>query len=97
MSIANTGGEIRYWRTPAGVEVDFVWTRAGRAFGFEVKSGSAWRSQQSKALKELVAAGSLERAYGIYLGRDVLRDGPVEILPLAEFQRRLSAGRILVA
>ncbi len=96
MSIANTGGEIRYWRTPAGVEVDFVWTRGGRAFGFEVKSGSTWRSQQSKALKELVAAGSLKRAYGIYLGRDVLRDGPVEILPLAEFQRRLSAGEILV-
>ncbi|MDO8596674.1 MAG: hypothetical protein Q7R45_08620 [Sulfuricaulis sp.] len=71
--------------------------RGARALGFEVKSGGAWRSQQSKALKELVAAGSLERAYGIYLGRDVLRDGPVEILPLQEFQRRLRAGRILVA
>jgi uncharacterized protein len=97
MSIANTGGEIRYWRTPAGVEVDFVWTRGRRAFGFEVKSGNVWRSQQSKALKELVAAGSLARAYGIYLGREVLKDGPVEILPLMEFQRRLSAGRILSA
>jgi predicted AAA+ superfamily ATPase len=97
MSVANTGGEIRYWRTPAGVEVDFVWTRGDRAFGFEVKSGSAWRSQQSRALKELVAAGSLARAWGVYLGRDVLRDGPVEILPLQEFQRRLAAGRILVA
>lgn len=97
MSVANTGGEIRYWRTPAGVEVDFVWTRGDRAFGFEVKSGATWRSQQSRALKELVAAGSLARAWGIYLGRDVLKDGPIEILPLQEFQRRLGAGRILVA
>lgn len=97
MSIANTGGEIRYWRTPAGVEIDFVWTRGRRAFGFEVKSGSVWRSQQSKPLKELVAAGSLAGAWGIYLGREILKDGPVEILPLVEFQRRLHAGRILPA
>lgn len=94
-SVANAGGEIRYWRTPAGVEVDFVWTRASRAVGIEVKSGGAWRSQHSKALKELVAAGKLEHACGVYLGRDVLKDGPVEILPFAEFQRRLSAGRII--
>ena len=95
MSIANKGGEIRYWRTPAGVEVDFVWTRGRQAIAIEVKSGSVWRAQHSKALKELAATRAVRRVFGVYLGQDVLKDGPVEVLPLAEFQRRLGAGRIL--
>jgi len=92
MAAANTGGEVRYWRTPAGVEVDFVWARSSQAIGFEVKSSANWRSQHSKPLKELLTARSLKRAWGIYLGPDVLRDGPLEVLPLQVFQRRLAAG-----
>jgi predicted AAA+ superfamily ATPase len=97
MAAASTGGELRYWRTPAGVEVDFVWARGGKAVGFEVKSSASWRSQYGKALKELLVSRSLKRAWGIYLGTDVLKDGPVEVLPLQEFQRRLAAGRLLPA
>jgi predicted AAA+ superfamily ATPase len=95
MSAANTGGELRYWRTPAGVEVDFLWTRGPRAVAVEVKSSATWRSHQSKALKELVASGTVARAFGVYLGGHALKDGPVEILPLAQFQRRLSEGKFL--
>lgn len=32
------GGELRHWRTPSESEVDFIWTRAKRAVGIEVKA-----------------------------------------------------------
>ena len=45
ISIQNVGGDLRYWRTPAGSEVDFIWTRAKRAVGIEVKASSVWRRE----------------------------------------------------
>jgi hypothetical protein len=27
MATLNAGGDLSYWRTPAGVEVDFIWRR----------------------------------------------------------------------
>lgn len=95
INIANCGGEIHYWRTPAGVEVDFIWSRAKHAIAIEVKASKRWRSEYSKALKELLSLKAVQRAYGVYLGSTVLRDGQIDILPVAEFQRRLNQGKLL--
>lgn len=92
---ANVGGEVRYWRTPAGVEVDFVWARARSAVGIEVKSSPRWKSEHSKALREMLEARSIRKAFGVYLGSEMLKDGKVRVLPLREFQRLLSRGEII--
>jgi predicted AAA+ superfamily ATPase len=86
-----------YWRTPSGVEIDFVWTRGDTAIAFELKSTSRWQRGYSSVLRRCMAENMISRAFGIYNGPHVLRDGQVEILPIQEFLRRLWTGQILHA
>ncbi len=96
-SIANLGGDIMYWRTPAKVEVDFIWQSGRKAVGFEVKASARWRTEHSKALKELLDKKQITKGYGIYLGDHPLVDGDIHILPLQTFQQSLAEGRLLNA
>jgi uncharacterized protein len=91
----NLGGELRYWRTPSGGEVDFVWTRADRSVGIEVKASTTWRRGFGDALKALVADRVVRAGYGVYTGSVELKDGPLRVLPLATFVRRLASGDVL--
>jgi predicted AAA+ superfamily ATPase len=95
MNLSGSGGQLSYWRTPSGSEVDFIWTRAERSLGIEVKSGSRWRLHDGAALKQLVEQGTVRRGLATYLGDTALRDGPLEVLPVADFLRRLNAGELL--
>jgi len=95
IAFQNLGGDLRYWRTPAGSEVDFIWTRAKRAVGIEVKAAATWRSNYGGPLKSLVADGIVESGFGIYTGRMELKDGPLRVLPLEKFLKELVAGNIL--
>lgn len=89
------GGQLQYWRTPSGTEVDFVWTRGHRAVGIEVKASTAWRYEHGAALKRLIAEGQLTRGYGVYTGTAELKDGPLRVWPVTTFFRRLAAGDVL--
>lgn len=91
----NLGGELRYWRTPAGSEVDFIWTRANRAVGIEVKASVNWRNEYGGPLKNLIADGIVKAGFGVYTGRAELKDGPVRVLPLERFFQELTAGDVL--
>ncbi|MBZ5499444.1 MAG: ATP-binding protein [Acidobacteriia bacterium] len=91
----NAGGEISYWHTPSGVEIDFIWSRGNASIAFELKSSARWQRQYSSVLRRSVDEKMVSRAFGIYLGAHVLRDGKVEILPIQEFLSRLWTGRIL--
>jgi predicted AAA+ superfamily ATPase len=95
MNQASVGGELTYWRTPSGTEVDFVWSRAQRSVGIEVKSTTRWKSEYSRALVELLGEGVLGKAFGVYLGQHELKDRGVRVLPLAAFLRALAAGEVL--
>lgn len=95
ISIANLGGTLAYWRTPSGSEVDFIWSRGKRSIGVEVKAARTWRPEFGAALRELVRSKTISRGYGVYLGRDALRDGGVEVLPFAEFAARLQRGDVV--
>ena len=95
IALLNTGGQLHYWRTPAGTEVDFIWTRGGRAVGIEVKAASTWRPEYSSALKSLVEQGVLTRAHGVYTGTAERKDGPVRVWPVLSFLRELTKGTIL--
>jgi predicted AAA+ superfamily ATPase len=94
VSFNNTGGELSYWRTPARSEVDFIWTRARKAIGIEVKSSGQWRGYGGP-LKSLIDAGMIHSGFGVYSGKAELKDGPLRILPLKKFLKELSAGNIL--
>jgi len=96
MNRSGCRGRLAYWRTPSGSEVDFVFTRSGRNVGIEVKAASRWRRGDAAALAQLVAAKTVRRGYGVYLGRERLRQDGVLVLPLEDFLLRLVAGEVLV-
>lgn len=95
ISISGCGGDLHYWRTPSGSEVDFIWTRSKKCVGIEVKATTRWRREDGAALQQLRTEGVFQRAFGVYQGPRALRDGDVEVLPVAEFLARLWAGEIL--
>jgi predicted AAA+ superfamily ATPase len=89
------GGELRYWRTPSGSEVDFIWTRGRRAVGVEVKASTQWRREFGGPLKSLIDDGIVDAGFGVYAGTAELKDGPLRVLPLMRFLKELAAGRVL--
>jgi predicted AAA+ superfamily ATPase len=94
-AIQSLGGDLCYWGTPSGGEVDFVWTRAARAVGIEVKSSPTWRREYGGPLKALIADGIVGAGFGVYTGTVELKDGPLRVLPLKTFLRELSSGSVL--
>ncbi len=89
------GGQLAYWRTPSGSEVDFVWTRGAASVGIEVKATRRWRREDGSALAELHAEGRLRRAFGVYLGRESLRAGSVTVEPIERFLASLRGGAVI--
>ena len=92
---SSCGGDLTYWRTPSGSEIDFVWTRAAARIGIEVKAATRWRRGDGAALEQLRQARQIRRAFGVYLGRDALRDVQIEVLPLRQFLQRLAQGEVI--
>ncbi len=92
----NLGGALSYWRTTSGSEVDFIWERGKRRVGIEVKSARTWRREDGAALAALKAEGAVDAAFGVYTGKDRLKDRDVLVLPIVEFIRELAAGRVLL-
>jgi predicted AAA+ superfamily ATPase len=95
MALQNLGGQLHYWRTPSGSEVDFIWTRGERAVGIEVKASPKWRDDFGGALKSLVADRIVRTGIGVYTGTAELRDGPLRVLPLTTFLQEQTSGKIL--
>jgi predicted AAA+ superfamily ATPase len=95
ISHANCGGELSYWRTPWGTEVDFVWSRGTRAVAIEVKASKTWRAEYSRGLQVLAEGKKIARCVGVYCGNDRLQHGAVRVLPVSDFMRELADGRIL--
>ncbi|MFM9885699.1 MAG: ATP-binding protein [Burkholderiales bacterium] len=95
IAYSGCGGELSYYRTPSGTEVDFIWKRASHAVGIEVKASGRWRPEFSRALTELHASGVIRSAWGVYLGEQPLQVGPIRVLPLSSFLRELASGRVL--
>jgi len=95
IAYSGCGGELSYYRTPSGTEVDFVWRRAALAVGIEVKASPRWRPEHGRGLAELHRTGVVTRCCGVYLGDIALQDGPIRVLPLRAFLGELSRGRVL--
>jgi uncharacterized protein len=91
----NAGGEISYWRTPAHVEIDFIWARGDKAVAIEVKSSSQWRSAYSAPLRRAIEEKTISKGFGVYLGARSLKEGGVRIFPVQDFLKLLWSGDIL--
>jgi predicted AAA+ superfamily ATPase len=95
MAYEGLGGELRHWRTPSGSEVDFIWTRARRAIGVEVKAATQWRREFGGPLKSLLEDRIVQAGFGVYTGTVELRDGPLRVLPLKKFLAELAKGNVM--
>ena len=85
LDVRTRDGEIAYWRTPAGTEVDFI---VGDA-AIEAKSAACINKHDMKGLKALAEEGAFRRRVIVCREpRPMTVDG-IDILPAAEFIRRL--------
>ncbi len=94
---------LAYYRTPAGVEVDFVIETAPRrpqspphVVAIEVKRAERWDRKWEKPMRSLLASPDIvvERMIGVYCGtRRYTFDG-VQVLPVKEFVTELFAGEV---
>jgi hypothetical protein len=94
---------ISYYRTPAGVEVDFIIETAGRRPGnpprlaaVEVKRAERWDRTWDKPMRSLAETSGIkvERMVGVYCGPRSYHFDNIKILPMAEFVKVLFAGGI---
>lgn len=84
-SYFNMGGQLYYWRTEFGTEVDLIWSCGKKRIGFEIKYTQRWQSKYSRGLNVLLEKKLISKAYGIYTGKTCLKQGEVEIFPFAKF------------
>jgi predicted AAA+ superfamily ATPase len=95
LSYGHLGGELSYWRTADGVEVDFVWSSGRERVGIEVKASPRWRTADGFGLQSLHTAIRLTKRFAVYLGGEPLHDEGITVLPLATFLQELSQGHVL--
>jgi predicted AAA+ superfamily ATPase len=94
---------ISYYRTPAGVEVDFIVEIAGRRQGspprvvaIEVKRAERWDRSWDKPMRALAETPGIkvEGMYGVYCGTRRYQFGHIEVMPVFEFVKALFSGGI---
>jgi len=94
---------ISYYRTPAGVEVDFIIETAPRkpdtaprVVALEVKRAERWDRAWDKPMRALAETGGLkvERMVGVYCGSRSYQFDKVRVWPVADFVKALFAGKI---
>ena len=95
--------QIYYYRTPAGVEVDFIVETARRRPGslprvvaIEVKRAERWDRTWGKALRSLSESSGLrvERIIGIYCGLRSYTFDDMQVWSVGEFVKALHAGKV---
>lgn len=94
---------IAYYRTPAGVEIDFIVETSKRqpdkpasVVCIEVKHSERWQTQWEKPMRSLAESGTLQvqKMFGVYRGTRRYHTNGVDILPVEDFFRALHAGEV---
>ncbi|MCE3237510.1 MAG: hypothetical protein K0R24_491 [Gammaproteobacteria bacterium] len=90
-----TGGELFYWRTADGIEIDFIWKRATKIIAIEVKSSTRWKDEFNIGFKSLLSSKIKPKAcYGVYQGNEILKKEFGFVLPWKIFLKKLYEGEI---
>ncbi|MDP8296741.1 MAG: ATP-binding protein [Candidatus Orphnella occulta] len=87
----NFGYNIYYWRTPTGIEVDFVLYGESGIKAFEVKRTRKVTPQMCRGLKAFLKDYPLAKAYFLYGGDRLMREGDIEIIPIDYALKNLSS------
>lgn len=95
MNSSATFGELSYWQSSAGNEVDVIWSLADKHIGIEIKSSKTWKSKFNNGLKHLLEQDKIKKAYGVYLGSHSEKHGGIEVLNLNDFLSALYKGELL--
>jgi predicted AAA+ superfamily ATPase len=94
---------LHYYRTPAGVEIDFVIETAHRrpdspprVIAVEVKRAERWDRAWEKPMRSLAdnAGVTVERMFGVYCGSRSYQFDNITVLPFADFIKALFAGDV---
>lgn len=102
-SVSRKERALFYYRTPAGVEIDFIVETRKRRSGskphvvaVETKLAERWDTSWGKALLDLVAQPGIivDRIFGVYMGTRSYRFGKLDVIPLPRFIRELHDGNI---
>lgn len=72
---------VHFWGTPSENEVDFIVIKGKVAIGIEVKASKKWDKKFNSGLETLLDSGKIKSAFGVYLGTEKLKSGPVTVLP----------------
>lgn len=84
------GYELYYWKTPTGLEVDFILYGERGLLAFEVKREGKPRPDSLRGLKAFLEDYPSAKVFLFYGGERVLREGRIQILPLREGLGRLA-------
>lgn len=71
-----------FWRTQTGLEVDFVVYGEKGLKAFEVKLSPKLRQEDTKGLRAFLKDYPMAKAYLVYGGKRIMREGPIEVLPI---------------
>lgn len=94
---------VFYYRTPAGVEIDFIIETAPKrpksppvVTAIEVKRSERWDRAWGKPMLDLAAAAGVkvDRMIGVYCGTRSYRFGAIQVFPVKDFVRALFAGEV---
>lgn len=102
-STAGKHRPIAYYRTAAGVEIDFVVEIAKRQPGqpssvicIEVKHSERWQSAWERPMRSLAEGKTIQvrKMFGVYRGNRVYHTDGVDILPVEDFLKALHNGEV---
>jgi len=94
---------LSYYRTPAGVEVDFIVETARRrpdslprVVAIEVKRAERWERSWDKPMRSLAEASGVkvDRMIGVYCGSRSYQFDNIKVWPVADFVKALFTGEI---
>ncbi len=94
---------IYFYRTPSGVEVDFIIETAkksssspGRIVALEVKRSDSWRREWEAPLRSLASQGKIkiDQMIAVYTGQRAYKFDGLDVLPVEKFITALHQGDI---
>ena len=86
---------VHFWGTPSENEVDFIISSGTKRIGVEVKSSNRWDKDFNSGLNVLLETGKISRAYGVYLGKDIIKKDKVMIYPVVEFVKLMFNNKLI--
>lgn len=95
LDYSRSRGDLAYWRTPSGSEVDFLWWYGETAVAVEVKANRRFKPDFLAGIRSLSEGKRLRSSWLVYLGDKELKEGATWILPPGSFLRRLHEGEVL--